>query len=239
MTAVVTAAVVVGAGTIYASNKSSAAQRDAAKKQSEGIDNAARISAEAARSARVDALALFNPSFKDITTSLNQARGDLLEGKTSAANLLNTSFLNAATTLQTTGQQAFNAILGRGTGKPQVQAGIPEPDPNQGGVQIAQPNIDPELLAELKGIKDGGGFPPQTGRILPAEDIPNIMPRVGQTPDYDPNSGGLRANQIPQQQAQQPVSSLRQQQQPLPEMSFNDNSLRGGNFQFNPAQTFR
>lgn len=233
MSGVMTAVV---AGSVVSGVLSSKAQKDAAGKQADSIDNASRISAEAVAKARSDALALFNPAFADISTSLNQARGDLLSGRSSAQDILNQSFLQASSTVQTAGQQAMNAILGRSGSSQQPQI---QPDPNQGGVQPQQPNqgIDPALLAELQAIQNGGGMPPQTGGILPAEEAPMNRPVIEpfQTPPFDPSGGGLRAEQMMQPQD----SGLRQMQQPLPQMQFQDQSLRGNGFeqfQFNPSQ---
>ncbi len=111
----------VAIGTAYAGKTAADSQEKAADKQASGISDAQGISAKAAEEARASALALFDPAFADISTSLNQARGDLLSGRTSSQDILNQAFSQSANTLQTSNQQAMNAILGV-PGQPQTQA---------------------------------------------------------------------------------------------------------------------
>ncbi len=104
--------VAVGIGTAAAGYMGSKSQEKAADKQADSIERAQDVSSEAAAQARADALALFDPAFADISKSLNQSRGDLLSGRASAQDVLNQAFSQSANTLQTSNQQAMNAILG-------------------------------------------------------------------------------------------------------------------------------
>ncbi len=242
MSGMITAAVVAGAGTAYASHKAGKAQEKAADKQAASIDNASRISNEAVAKARADALSLFNPAFSDISTSLNQARGDLLAGRASAQNVLNQAFLQSSNTLQTSGQQAMNAILGT---QPPPQQMVPQQ-------QMPQNQQPPRA-----------GYPPQAGQPpkitdrwspdwspdMPSKAIPSLRGAAPQQP-FDPNASGLRQqpmaqqpfdiNQVateqvsPQQAPAQQVSLRGQAPQDLQLQQQDLNSM----FRFNPAQRY-
>lgn len=105
-------AVAVIGGSLVSGHLSSKAQEKAADRQAQGIENASAISAEAAAKARSDILALFEPAFSDISTSLQQARNDILYGRESAQNILNAAFRASSNQLQTTAQQSLNALFG-------------------------------------------------------------------------------------------------------------------------------
>ena len=114
--------VAVGVGTAVSGYMGSKSQEKAADKQAEGITQAQAISSKRADEARSSALALFDPAFGDISTSLNQARGDLLSGRVSSQDVLNQAFSQSSNTLQTSNQQAMNAILGTPSQRPQQVA---------------------------------------------------------------------------------------------------------------------
>ncbi len=114
--------VAVGVGTAVSGYMGSKSQEKAADKQAEGITQAQAISSKRADEARSSALALFDPAFSDISTSLNQARGDLLSGRVSSQDVLNQAFSQSSNTLQTSNQQAMNAILGTPSQRPQQVA---------------------------------------------------------------------------------------------------------------------
>jgi len=109
--AISTGAAILG-GTIASSFFSSKSQKKATDKAAQGVINAQGISEAAAQKAMSSALALYNPAFADISTSLNQARGDILAGRTSAQDVLNQAFSKSSQTLQTSAQQSMNALLG-------------------------------------------------------------------------------------------------------------------------------
>lgn len=204
-------------GTMYASNKSSKAQKAAAARQADGISNAQGISASAAREAKAEALRLFNPAFSDISTSLNQARGDILSGKTSAQNILNQAFMNSASTYQTAGQQAMNAILGRGTGTPQNQTPVDpfyvQPQPEQTEEQVQQGGVQ----GDQQGNEPLGGQ--QYNNAIPKQRVD----RTQFSPDFDRGYETSFAESLRQQQPYQEP----QQQQPFNPIQGN-NGLRVG-----------
>ena len=105
-------------GSIIGGVMSSKTQDKASKRQAQGIENASRVSQQAANEARAAAAALYDPAFADIATSLNQSADYLLDGRDSAQNILNQAFSQADSTLQTSNQQAMNAILGTPSQQP-------------------------------------------------------------------------------------------------------------------------
>ena len=112
---------IVGGSLLAGNLLTSRAQKKAADRQAEGIERASDISEAKYRDAVGSALELFDPAFKDISTSINNARGELLSGRASSQDILNQAFANSAQTLQTSSQQAMNAILGRSPAAPSSQ----------------------------------------------------------------------------------------------------------------------
>lgn len=149
-------------GSAIANIFTSRATEKAADRQVDGIENAQRISQEAANQARNDALALFDPAFSDITTSLQQARDDLIAGRRSSQDILNQAFSQASSAYQTGQQQSINALLGvQGqpapptTGQPQPNLPIEDPKTSTGGgfrgpAPITNPAITGAEPAEMK-----------------------------------------------------------------------------------------
>lgn len=151
----------VAVGTIAAGKMSSDSQKDAAKKQAQSIKDAQGISGSAGAEARANALALFDPAFKDISTALNQARGDLLDGRVSSQDLLNDAFSRSSGTLQTSAQQSMNAILGN-----QPQLPSPEQSSLRDGAQLRPETggYKPPRQDNISNIRDlatDGGMGPQ------------------------------------------------------------------------------
>ncbi len=243
----ITAAVVVAGGTAYASHKAGKAQEKAAAAQAASIEKASGISSDAAAKARSDALSLFNPAFSDISTSLNQARGDLLAGRASAQNVLNQAFLQSSNTLQTSSQQAMSAILGT---QPPPQQMVPQQMvPQQQMPQNQQPPRagQPPQAGQPPKITDR--WSPDWSPDMPSKAIPSLRGAAPQQP-FDPNASGLRQqpmaqqpfdiNQVateqvnPQQAPAQQVSLRGQAPQDLQLQQQDLNSM----FRFNPAQRY-
>lgn len=179
MSGMITAAVIVAGGAAYAGKKAADAQEKAADKQAAAIGNAQGISADAAAEARASALALFDPAFADISTSLNQARGDLLSGRTSSQDILNQAFSQSANTLQTSNQQAMNAILGV-PGQPKAQAQAQQQQSLRQAPQQAQAQQAKPLSAQ----QDFRAQP--TSRMVPtgfrSEGVPDYLSGIPVTP---------------------------------------------------------
>lgn len=106
-----TAAAVVG-GSIIGGVMSSKSQEKAAKTQAQSIQAGQAISAEAAKQARQDVLATYAPAFRDVAEGVQNARNDLLAGRVLTSDLLNDAFLGAASTFQTSAQNAMQALVG-------------------------------------------------------------------------------------------------------------------------------
>ena len=118
---------IIGGVSLVGNVLESKATKKASDKQAQSIKDAQGISKEAAAEARASALALFDPAFADISTSLNQARGDLLAGRVSSQDLLNNAFSKSNQTLQTSAQQSMSALLGL----PSPEAASTAQDPSQ------------------------------------------------------------------------------------------------------------
>ncbi|MCP4280317.1 MAG: hypothetical protein GY776_09940 [Alteromonas sp.] len=247
MSGMITAAVVVAGGTAYASHKAGKAQEKAAAAQAASIEKAYGISSDAAAKARADALSLFNPAFSDISTSLNQARGDLLAGRASAQNVLNDAFLQSSNTLQTSGQQAMSAILG--IQPPPQQMVPPQQRPqNQQPPRAGQP---PQAGQPPK-ITDR--WSPDWSPDMPSKAAPSLRGAAQQQP-FDPNASGLRQQPMTQQpMAQRPfdinqvaTEQVNPQQAPTQQVSLRGQAPQdlqlqqqdlNSMFRFNPAQRY-
>ncbi len=150
-------------GTVLASSFLGArAQSKAASKQAKGIKNAQAISQKAAQQARSDALSLFDPAFRDISTSLQQARDDIITGRQTSQDILSQAFSQSSNALQTSQQQALNAILGTPQQAPQQvpqQAQAPAKPIRPGDFARAAPAQTSGLREQLP---QATGAPPQT-----------------------------------------------------------------------------
>lgn len=194
MSGTITAAVVVAGGAYLAADKASDAQKDAANKQADGIVNAQGISSAAADQARSAALSLFNPAFADISTGLNQARGDLLAGRTSAQDILNQAFSQSASTLQTSGQQAMNAILGISNPIPQQQQPQQPQQPANPFVPVTD-NVQPPVNVQPPAnavVPPQQGVNPPPAQTLPFSPANNVG--AGQQAPYTQQQSQLRDN---------------------------------------------
>ncbi len=179
--------VAIGVGSAVAGYTGSKAQEKAADRQAEGITQAQAISNKRAEEARASALALFEPTFADISTSLNQARDDLLSGRVSSQDVLNQAFSQADSTLQTSNQQAMNAILGTPSQQPMAAQPRAEVQPRRIGKSQRRPMQSKQnrMPQQFSGINS----PTKNGVYLGSH-------MAGQANNTLPNNGASKGNRM-------------------------------------------
>ena len=187
---------IIGGVSLVGNVLESKATKKASDKQAQSIKDAQGISKEAAAEARASALALFDPAFADISTSLNQARGDLLAGRVSSQDLLNNAFSKSNQTLQTSAQQSMSALLGlpspeaASTAQAPSQLRQPEQQPVfKGAAANARAGITPQEQQPQDLATDNAFARPAQMDVGAQPTRPTYNPATADAEGYDPVSG--------------------------------------------------
>jgi len=177
-------AVIVGVGTLASSVLSSNAQKDAAAVQADAIKDAQGMTDERYNQIRQDALGLFDNAMADTYAGMQEGRDLLLSGQASTQDIINQSFMNASQTLQTSGQQAINAMLGVSGQAPTVQ-NIQTAEQSLPPEQQTQPVAQPAAGTDI--IPSGLQTQPVPGELGGQQAAPTQETGLGQ--QFNPQTG--------------------------------------------------
>jgi len=173
-------AVIVGVGTLASSVLSSNATKKAANAQADAIKDAQGMTDERYNQIRQDAMTLFDNAMSDTYQGMQEGRDLLLSGQASTQDIINQSFMNASQTLQTSGQQAINAMLGISGQAPTVQ-----------NIQLAEQSLPPEQQTQPVAQPQ-----PATGTDI----IPSGLQTQPVPGEFGAEAGGIQGQQDQQRE---------------------------------------